>query len=137
MLKSTRSFYLFFSAFLLSGWIWLLFQFSTFPHFPSHPVCIFKHVTGIPCPSCGVTRALEAFYQGDYHSAFLINPLFLPIFFALLFFPCWIVFDFISKRVSFMNAYDSFQKVFQKPIIWIPFFGLLLVNWIWNIAKGN
>ena len=42
------------------------------PHFGS---CVFRSLTGIPCPSCGTTRAATAFLQGDLITAFINNPL--------------------------------------------------------------
>ena len=37
--------------------------------------CIFRSLTGIPCPTCGTTRAATAFLQGDLLAAFAANPL--------------------------------------------------------------
>ena len=42
------------------------------PHLGS---CVFRSLTGIPCPSCGTTRAATAFLQGDLMTAFINNPL--------------------------------------------------------------
>ncbi len=42
------------------------------PHLYS---CIFRSLTGIPCPTCGTTRAATAFLQGDVMTAFINNPL--------------------------------------------------------------
>ena len=38
-------------------------------------VCVFKAGTGIPCPTCGTTRVLEALAAGDLVTAVLTNPL--------------------------------------------------------------
>jgi hypothetical protein len=37
--------------------------------------CIFRTLTGLPCPTCGTTRAAVAFLHGDLVSAFVSNPL--------------------------------------------------------------
>lgn len=37
--------------------------------------CVFRAITGIPCPTCGTTRAATAFLDGDLISAFAANPL--------------------------------------------------------------
>ncbi len=37
--------------------------------------CAFRNLTGIPCPSCGMTRTARAFLDGDFCSAVAINPL--------------------------------------------------------------
>jgi hypothetical protein len=36
--------------------------------------CPFKALTGIPCPGCGMTRALISMTKGDFHAAFRHNP---------------------------------------------------------------
>jgi hypothetical protein len=37
--------------------------------------CTFRNLTGIPCPSCGMTRTALAFLDGDFCSAVAVNPL--------------------------------------------------------------
>lgn len=39
--------------------------------------CVFRTLTGIPCPGCGSTRAWLAFLRGDVITAFFYHPLFL------------------------------------------------------------
>ena len=36
--------------------------------------CIFKGVTGIPCPGCGMTRACLAILQGEFSTAWRYHP---------------------------------------------------------------
>ena len=42
---------------------------------PNLRPCIFRSLTGIPCPTCGTTRAATAFLSGDLSGAFIANPL--------------------------------------------------------------
>lgn len=37
-------------------------------------VCLWKHVTGLPCAGCGGTRAADALLHGDLAAAFVMNP---------------------------------------------------------------
>jgi len=41
---------------------------------PVAPRCPFKALTGLPCPSCGTTRAAVALLHGDVLGAMLSNP---------------------------------------------------------------
>jgi len=47
--------------------------------FSSTDLCLFRRLTGLPCPSCGMTRAYISFLKGDIHGAFLMHPLFLLV----------------------------------------------------------
>lgn len=38
--------------------------------------CPIKYVTGISCPSCGMTRAWYSVFQGDMQKAVYFHPLF-------------------------------------------------------------
>jgi hypothetical protein len=37
--------------------------------------CTFRSLTGVPCPTCGATRAATAFLDGNLIAAFAANPL--------------------------------------------------------------
>jgi hypothetical protein len=41
------------------------------------PPCLFRTITGLTCPGCGVTRALHQILHGNFEAAFILNPLFL------------------------------------------------------------
>ena len=42
---------------------------------PQLPACVFRALTGVACPSCGATRAVEALAGGNLLTAFSLNPL--------------------------------------------------------------
>ena len=42
---------------------------------PRLPACAFRALTGVACPSCGATRAIEALSRGDLATAVSLNPL--------------------------------------------------------------
>jgi hypothetical protein len=51
--------------------------------------CVFVEFLGIPCPGCGMTRALRALLRLDLAAAFSYNPLIfaMPYVFAYILFP--------------------------------------------------
>lgn len=53
----------------------LLARFAA-PVFMLLPACTFRAALGLPCPSCGMTRAGLALAQGEWLTAFAFNPLF-------------------------------------------------------------
>jgi len=42
---------------------------------PLLPPCAFRALTGVPCLSCGTTRAAVALLHGDLGAALIVNPL--------------------------------------------------------------
>jgi hypothetical protein len=38
------------------------------------PLCAIRHLTGVPCPLCGGTRACAALANGDFLAAWQLNP---------------------------------------------------------------
>jgi len=38
-------------------------------------VCVFKNITGLPCPTCGSTRAVGRLFALDFAGAVAMNPL--------------------------------------------------------------
>lgn len=38
------------------------------------PPCLFREMTGLECPGCGMTRGTYALFHGDFLKAFLFNP---------------------------------------------------------------
>ncbi len=41
--------------------------------------CLFKTVTGIPCPGCGGQRSLLYLFHGEFQAAFLMYPAIYPL----------------------------------------------------------
>ncbi|HXE91743.1 MAG TPA: DUF2752 domain-containing protein [Terriglobales bacterium] len=47
------------------------------------PLCLFRILSGLPCPGCGMTRALSSLLHGDGAAAFLYHPFVFAVFPAL------------------------------------------------------
>jgi hypothetical protein len=50
------------------GMVWLALQLPV-------PQCTFRTLTGVPCVTCGATRAAMALMEGNIVGAFWLNPL--------------------------------------------------------------
>lgn len=72
--------------------LWLHCRLST-------PSCPFAHLTGLPCPTCGGTRAVRALLAGNFRAAFRWNPLVVTAFSAL----------------GAMNVYAAVVVIFRLP----------------------
>jgi hypothetical protein len=97
--------------------------------------CIFKSVTGLPCPGCGLTRASAAVLQRKWELAFYYNPLVFPLAFALCIIGVGLVWDWKTEKRAFASMLARLER--QQPrYIYILFILLLLTHWAWSVYKG-
>lgn len=122
----------------VAGYLWLLYSVSTSQSGSSdvNEVCLIKHVTNIPCPSCGSTRSVLSLLDGNLVEAITINPFGIIIALIMVILPPWILFDFAAKRKTFFEFYGHAEVFLRSRNIAIPLLILVLVNWAWNITKG-
>jgi hypothetical protein len=100
-------------------------------------VCLFKDITGIPCPSCGSTRSVLSILKGDMWGAIIWNPFGLILFAILVISPIWILFDLVRHKATLFNLYTNSELFLKRKWVAIPAILLVLLNWIWNIYKGQ
>ncbi|RYD56223.1 MAG: DUF2752 domain-containing protein [Sphingobacteriales bacterium] len=128
-------FYIGLSLFLLAGWAWLIYNLMYSP-VDNLTVCIFKNVTGWPCPSCGTTRSVLAVMQGQLLEGLWLNPLGLLAVTSLIVLPLWLAYDLLRGKESLYSSIIAFEHYFKRyklvPILFILF---IAGNWIWNIYK--
>lgn len=98
-------------------------------------VCLFKSLTGIPCPACGATRSIQAILQADISNALFINPLGFLLFAALIILPLWVTSDLLRKQNTFHRFYTFAEAKLAQKIIALPAIALITANWVWSICK--
>ena len=131
---SRNKLYLLFLSLSLAGYSWIFwnsYRIQTDERTVS--VCLFRTVTGIPCPSCGTTHSVLAIMKGDFYQAARMNPLGFIVLPALIIFPLWMILDLITSKNSFFNFYISMEKFIVRKWIACPVLLLFLVNWFINI----
>ncbi len=100
-------------------------------------LCPVKNLTGYPCPSCGSSRAIDAFLHGNIREAFRSNPLGILSLFIAVSIICLILVDLISKKDYYFRVYRAAEEFLKKnKLISVLLILLLIANWIWNIKKG-
>jgi hypothetical protein len=124
--------------FCLAGYIWLFInhnlpaeKYSSYTN-----VCLIKHVTNVPCPSCGSTRSVLSFFSGDFIGSFYWNPIGILLVIIMITAPVWIIYDWLARKDSFYRFYTWIELKLKQKSISIPLIVLVLFNWIWNIYKG-
>lgn len=126
--------------FLLFGF--LLARFAA-PLFKLLPACTFRQVTGVPCPSCGATRAGLALAQGDLMVALSYNPL-VVIGLGILFgWSVYRVFEIWSGKAVSRGLSKMMIKIFGAHLDGAKFrmrqrqrwlaIGAIALNWIYLI----
>lgn len=120
------------------GYGWLLWNFVEYSARNNTPtLCLIKHVTGIPCPSCGTTTAMIELVHGNIVSSLLINPFGLFMTIVLIIVPGWIIADLLRKQESFFRFYRWFETYLNRHRwVSVPAVLIVIMNWIWNISKG-
>lgn len=74
-------------------------------------ICLVYSITGIPSPTCGMTRAWVFFLQGELYNAFFYHPLF----WLVILFPLPIVIKRLKQRQHIF--YISIMAVFI--VVWV------------------
>ncbi len=97
-----------------------------------HPVCIYKNITGYPCPGCGTTRGTISLFKGDFLQSLMWNPLAIVVNIMAITALIWMVYDLITNQPSF----DKISKRKVHPVYIVIIGIIVLANWIWNIKKG-
>jgi len=65
-------------------------------------LCVLHSTTGLPCPGCGMSRAISAISQGQLSTALALNP------FALLAWPLFLVLAVVT--VAPRGVYERFER---------------------------
>lgn len=102
------------------------------PLLPVHLPCIFKLLTGIPCPGCGTVRSLQLLVHGDVVGSVLTNPLGLLL--SLLAVAALV----LVIRDAIRNDDLLYRLMHHRWPVWalVAVVLLTVANEWWNIAKG-
>jgi hypothetical protein len=84
-------------------------------------LCLVRRVTGVPCPTCGSTRAVLAAAGGHPFQAFAHNPL---VVLGILFIAVW-----LAVRLAFSRQIRVDASRRTKRALWLAGLALVLINW--------
>ena len=91
--------------------------------------CFFRRVFGIPCPGCGMTRAVFCALRGDFSGAFSYHPLWilLPVF-------GFLVFRMLFPRLFPFSSSRRYQRV--ENAVSIVLLTVVLVVYLLRLLSG-
>ena len=93
--------------------------------------CLFKLLTGIPCPACGLTRSFVFVSQFNFLGAITSNILFLPLAAGLAaYLLCAVQDAFFGKQ-----AIKRLNAALNKKWVIAPAVVLTVMFWLYNIAR--
>jgi hypothetical protein len=88
-------------------------------HGAIHFDCIFKEITGLPCPSCGYSAAIESAFQHNLPQSFLHNPGWL----------IWIAFQLLLVFIAIKSLVIGKQAIIGQRLLLVL---VILVLLIWT-----
>lgn len=129
--------YIFLSVACAVGIIWLIVVYDHMASGFNEPgICLFKKLTGMPCPSCGSTRSVLSLFNGDITGALNWNPFGFLIMAALVVAPAWIFFDLITGKSTLYSSFIRVENILKRKWVAVSAVLIVLLNWIWNMYKG-
>lgn len=136
-MKSNKYLYWILAILSVAGYAWIGLHLF-FPDVPltSSTVCLFKNVTSLPCPSCGITRSVLLILHGDFLGAPFINPLGFIVAPGLITLPVWLLADILRGKTTLAHSILWTEKIIKsRKSVYIPLVALVLINWGWSILK--
>jgi len=91
-------------------------------------ICPLKTLSGIPCPSCGATRAALALLEGNFCAALVFNPLAVGLY--LLGPPAGLCY----LRFPRLRAW---KLRIPRLALWIPIGAAIAANWAYLLLAGR
>ena len=92
-------------------------------------LCLFNSATGLPCPSCGMTRAFISLGHGNIHSAILFNPASIFIYIA-----AWVGLILASLQTVYGKKYIEIIWSKCKRILFPIIITIMTFTWIYKLV---
>ena len=95
-------------------------------------LCPLKRLLGVPCPTCGATRAVVLLLRGDICGAFAMQPLVMVV--LVLLAPALAV---AGVAVGGFRLKRLLAAWTRRPLFWWVIAVAVLANWCYVVARGN
>lgn len=90
-------------------------------------LCPLHRLTGLPCPTCGITRATIALLKFNIRVAFSMNPLWVVVVFLIV----------VSQCIPWIRDKIEEGNWFSRMGVRLALVAGVLINWIYLIIRGD
>lgn len=94
------------------------------------PFCLFRNVTSLPCPSCGMTRAFISLGHGHIYNAIVLNPSSIFVYVATLTGFILAVLQILSGKRYILLFWNKI-----KSILFPVTLAVMALTWIYKIIN--
>ncbi len=108
-----------------AGAIWLRLGFP-------RPICYLREWTGVPCPTCGSTRMVEALLGGGLLEALRWNPL---AFLTLVLLALWAVVSTARHLLGLPRLHPVFES-WERTTLRVAIPTMIALGWAYLIWRG-
>jgi hypothetical protein len=109
------------------GWVCARFL----PHVDRFiPPCMFRMITGLPCPACGATHSGMYLSHFQISKAFSANPFFFLLYLALA---VWGLNSFVGLVWGYNIGFALTEK--EKQYMFRGLLSLMVANWLFMIGR--
>ena len=115
---------------IVSGYLALVLM-DNLSHHKHITSCVFKLITGIPCPGCGMGRATLSILKGDLVASFNYNILCIPFTLAVVAAFSWLLSDAIKRKETFFQFIKTDFRIEYKVLLAT----IIVIDWAVNIIR--
>lgn len=94
----------------------------------SFATCGMKLIANKPCLSCGATRATIRLFHGEFIHAFLLQPMIIILYFAMMLWGMTSLITLIRNRLVLIDLNPAENLVFKLILVLLP-----VSNWIYLV----
>jgi len=123
-----------YTGLLITGFSWVLLNLLYDSSLST--VCIIKNLSGLPCPTCGVTDSMVFILNGDLLSAIEANAIGAPLVLLVLTLFVIGIYNLVVRKLTVSELYTGYE-IWIKKNPWKVYLGVALIsmNWLWVLFK--